>query len=596
VTPVHDLTAHAADGPQAPSGLPRHQSRWMMALARIPGPDVALACVMPVVSGGLLLVQAWSLAKVLDGVVVHATPIAQWWPTLILIAVLIIARALCLYVGERFGAKASEHIKLQLRTALFGQLAQRGPYWSRGKVSGELAAGLLEQVEALDGFFAKYLPAMITAAVLPIVFAVALMPADVVAGLLLLVTAPLIPLFMALVGWGAQAASRRHMRAMNRLSGFFADRLRGAATLKMFRREAVEAQAVANAAEGIRERTMAVLKIAFLSSAVLEFFAALGVAGMAVYFGLSFLGFIDLRSSPLTLQVALFCLIMAPEAYAPLRQFAAHYHDRATAQGAVSELARIFDGLPTMAAHRRIAPARAAEVSTPIAALDPAAPALRLTQVSVCAADTNAPLLTDVHFALPSGAHVALMGASGAGKSTLLDVLARLRPHAGRIELDGIDLDRWDERRLRERMVYIGQRTYLFEGTIADNIRLAAPDADDVAVRRAADLACVSQFADSLPDGLDTRLGARGLGLSGGQAQRVALARMYLKQPQIILLDEPTAHLDEVTQAAVMQGVMQFAVGRTLVIATHSHAVAAACDACLLVENAQVRSLTTERV
>ena len=596
MTPVHDLTAHAADGPQAPSGLPRHQSRWMMALARIPGPDVALACVMPVVSGGLLLVQAWSLAKVLDGVVVHATPIAQWWPTLILIAVLIIARALCLYVGERFGAKASEHIKLQLRTALFGQLAQRGPYWSRGKVSGELAAGLLEQVEALDGFFAKYLPAMITAAVLPIVFAVALMPADVVAGLLLLVTAPLIPLFMALVGWGAQAASRRHMRAMSRLSGFFADRLRGAATLKMFRREAVEAQAVANAAEGIRERTMAVLKIAFLSSAVLEFFAALGVAGMAVYFGLSFLGFIDLRSSPLTLQVALFCLIMAPEAYAPLRQFAAHYHDRATAQGAVSELARIFDGLPTMAAHRRIAPARAAEVSTPIAALDPAAPALRLTQVSVCAADTNAPLLTDVHFALPSGAHVALMGASGAGKSTLLDVLARLRPHAGRIELDGIDLDRWDERRLRERMVYIGQRTYLFEGTIADNIRLAAPDADDVAVRRAADLACVSQFADSLPDGLDTRLGARGLGLSGGQAQRVALARMYLKQPQIILLDEPTAHLDDVMQAAVMQGVMQFAVGRTLVIATHSHAVAAACDACLLVENAQVRSLTTERV
>src|SRR5690606_20779202 len=269
-------------------------------------------------------------------------------PAIGAIAGLILARAGLAWLGERAGARAAETIKQRLRLALFDRLLARGPAWSRGQVSGELASAIVDQVEALDGFFSRYLPAAVAAAVLPVAFAAVLLPVDWIAGLLLLVTAPLIPLFMALVGWGAEAASRRHLRAFARLSGFFADRLRGLSTLKLYGRAEAEAQSVALASETVRRRTMAVLRIAFLSSAVLEFFAALGVAGMAVYFGLTYLGFLDLRGSPLTLQAGFFCLLMAPEAYAPLRQFAAHYHDRAAARAAVSQVAAAFDGLPDL--------------------------------------------------------------------------------------------------------------------------------------------------------------------------------------------------------------------------------------------------------
>src|SRR5690606_21968346 len=234
---------------------------------------------------------------------------------------------------ERASARAAERIKQSVRLALFERLLAQGPAWSRTRVSGELASAVVDQVDALDGFFSRYLPAVIAAAVLPPAFAVAVLPFD-------------------LVGWGAEAASRRHLRAFARLSGFFADRLRGLVTLKLYGRAEAEGQAVAAASEALRRRTMAVLRIAFLSSAVLEFFAALGVAGIAVYFGLTYLGFLDLRATPLTLQTGFFCLLMAPEVYAPLRQFAAHYHDRAAARAAVAQIAQVFDGLPEAAAPR----------------------------------------------------------------------------------------------------------------------------------------------------------------------------------------------------------------------------------------------------
>src|SRR5690606_33449925 len=262
------------------------------------------------------------------------------------IAALILARAALAWLGERAGARAAGAVGQGGRLGLFDRRGAHGPQWSRARVSGGLASAIVDQVEALDGFFSRYLPSAVAAAVLPVAFAVVLLPLDIVAGLLLLVTAPLIPLFMALVGWGAEAASRRHLQAFARLSGFFADRLRGLSTLKLYGRAEAEARSVAAASDAVRRRTMAVLRIAFLSSAVLEFFAALGVAGMAVYFGLTYLGFLDVRGSPLTLHVGFFCLLMAPEAYAPLRQFAAHYHDRAAARAAVSQIAAAFDGLP----------------------------------------------------------------------------------------------------------------------------------------------------------------------------------------------------------------------------------------------------------
>lgn len=439
----------------------------------------------------------------------------------------------------------------------------------------------MDQVEALDGFFSKYLPAMAAAALLPVAFAVLLLPADVIAGLVLLITAPLIPLFMALVGWGAQGASRRHLRAFARLSGFFADRLRGLSTLKLYGRAEAEAASVAAASDALRQRTLSVLRIAFLSSAVLEFFAALGVAGVAVYIGLSYLGFLDLRWSPFTLQAGLFCLLMAPEVYAPLRQFAAHYHDRATALAAVSQIATLFDGLPQA---EIVEPRQDA----PLAPLSGAA-GLAVTGLTMTAPGRPLPVLSAAALTLAPGEHAALMGPSGIGKSTLIEAIARLRPGDGDIRIDGVPLDQWGEADLRARVALIGQKPQLLAGSIADNIRLGRPDASDAMVRDAARRACVLEFAAGLPQGLDTPLGSRGHGLSGGQAQRVALARLFLRDPGLILLDEPTAHLDEATQARVLDEILAFAAGRTLLLATHSPAVAARFARVLRVADAKVK-------
>lgn len=560
---------------------PREQSRWLMALAGVARLPLILASAAPLVSGALLVVQAWLLASVLDAAIVRHVARQELLGQILAIVALILVRACITWAGERAGADAAERIKRHVRQALFARLLHKGPDWSRRQASGEIASALVDQVEALDGFFAKYLPAMAAAALLPVAFSVLLLPVDVIAGLVLLITAPLIPLFMALVGWGAQGASRRHLRAFARLSGFFADRMRGLSTLKLYGRAEAEAASVAAASDALRQRTMSVLRIAFLSSAVLEFFAALGVAGVAVYIGLSYLGFLDLRWSPFTLQAGLFCLLMAPEVYAPLRQFAAHYHDRATALAAVSQIATLFDGLPREGG---VAPASDAPLARP-----PGGAAATVAGLTVTAPGRPSPVLADVALTLAPGEHVALMGPSGIGKSTLIEAIARLRPAQGDIRLDGVPLEQWGEADLRARVALIGQKPQLLAGSIADNIRLGRPQADDAALREAARRACVLEFAAGLPQGLDTLLGSRGQGLSGGQAQRVALARLFLRDPGLILLDEPTAHLDEATQARVLDEILAFAAGRTLLLATHSPAVAARFPRVLRIADAQVK-------
>lgn len=560
---------------------PREQSRWLMALAGVARLPLMLAGAAPLVSGALLVAQAWLLASVLDAAIVRHVARQELLGQILAIVALILVRACITWAGERAGADAAERIKRHVRQALFARLLQKGPDWSRRQASGEIASTLVDQVEALDGFFAKYLPAMAAAALLPVAFSVLLLPVDVIAGLVLLITAPLIPLFMALVGWGAQGASRRHLRAFARLSGFFADRMRGLSTLKLYGRAEAEAASVAAASDALRQRTMSVLRIAFLSSAVLEFFAALGVAGVAVYIGLSYLGFLDLRWSPFTLQAGLFCLLMAPEVYAPLRQFAAHYHDRATALAAVSQIATLFDGLPR---EDGAAPASDAPLARP-----PGGAAATVAGLTVAAPGRPSPVLADVALTLAPGEHVALMGPSGIGKSTLIEAIARLRPAQGDIRLDGVPLDQWGEADLRARVALIGQKPQLLAGSIADNIRLGRPQADDATLREAARRACVLEFAAGLPQGLDTLLGSRGHGLSGGQAQRVALARLFLRDPGLILLDEPTAHLDEATQARVLDEILAFAAGRTLLLATHSPAVAARFPRVLRIADAQVK-------
>ena len=546
----------------------RQNGKALSALRRHGGPWLWLAIMAPLGGGALLVWQAWALAAALGSAIESGAGMDTLFSGILLVLFLLLARAFLAAFGERAGTEAAETIKTRLRTTLFSHLLARSPRGEKQPLSGAASAAIIDQVDALDGFFAHYLPAMIQAAILPIAFGAIILPLDWLAGLLFLVTAPLIPVFMALAGWGAQIATRRQARALSLLTGRFADRLRGLLTLKLFGRAEAETSGIVAASDELRRRTLRVLRIAFLSSAVLEFFAALGVAGIALYVGLTFIDYLQLRASPLTLELGLFLLLMAPEVYNPLRLLAAHYHDRAAAKAAIGEIEAQLGKLPD-------APAPLADA---IASPKTGAIGLTATALTLRTPDAARVILADADFAIAPGEHVALLGPSGIGKSTLLEAIARLRVHEGRIALDHRVLSEWPEAELRARVTMLGQKPRIFAGSMAHNIALARPGASPSDIRRAAERAHVAGFADALPDGLDTMLGEGGLGLSGGQVQRIALARIYLRNAGLILLDEPTAHLDTELEQAVLDDLKLYARGRTLIIATHSLAVAARMD------------------
>ena len=544
-------------------------SQALRQVSRLGGWRSRLGVVLPLLASAMLMLQAWVLAHILDRAIVGHESVTSLLPAVTLLIGLIALRIGLLSTGEMFSVGAGEAAKRRLRGGLARDLVARRPTWTAARSSGGLAGLGVEQIEALDGYLVRYVPAMAQAAIVPLAFALVILPVDWVVGLIFLVTAPLIPLFMALVGWGAEAASRAQAEALSRLGGRFADRLRGMVTLKLFGRADAEVAHIRDASEELRSRTMTVMRIAFLSSAVLEFFAAIGVAGVALYVGLTFLDLVSLRGTELTLAAGMFCLLMAPDVYQPLRLMAAHYHDRGAARAAIAELTAACDHLPLGAT----APADAQPMRSGGAA------ALPVTLAAVHVATPNArPVITGAHLQLRAGEHIALVGPSGCGKSTLLEAIARLRDITGTILVGDSPLESWTEAALRNEIGMISQRPHIFAGSIADNIRLGRPDACDTALHLAAHRAAVTSFAHDLPDGLDTVLGENGLGLSGGEVQRIALARLYLRDPALILLDEPTAHLDAATEQLVLDGLKDFARGRSLIIATHSPAVAARMD------------------
>lgn len=588
-------TSHLPSSRLSSSTLKREQSGWLSRLARIAPVNLAVAIAAPVLSGLLLLWQAWLLSHALNLSIAEGATVAEIRPFILTIVGIIALRAAIVWVGERVASQGAERIKMQLRQTLFSILLARGPQWSGSRVSGELASTVIDQTEALDGFFVRYLPSSIAAAFLPLAFGLVLLPVDWIVALLLLITAPLIPVFMALVGWGAEAASKQHQGTLTRLSGLFADRVRGALTLRLFGRSRAEVETVRKASHDLSRKTMAVLRIAFLSSAVLEFFAALGVAGVAVYIGLSYLGMLGDAQSSMSLQAGLFCLFLAPEVYNPLRQFAANYHDRAAARAAVEQLHDVFESLPDYAVVRDLVETQSTGTSVSSVThrdatygADPE-PVLQLSHVVVRMPERQHAVLDDVNLCLHRDQKIALMGISGSGKTTLLETICGLRQRSqGKIVFAGTEVSVSGSLSVHDRVVLISQRPFFAPSSIAENLRIAAPDADETALWHALNQACASGFVQALPDGLATRLGVGGYGLSGGQLHRLALARLFLTNPLLILLDEPTAHLDAQTRDAVLTSLCQFAKQRAMLVATHDPVVAQFLDATWRLENAKV--------
>lgn len=533
----------------------RQRGQWLDALAAPATRARRLAGVAVAVSGVLLLAQAAAIAWLLQAVLVQHLALAQLRDVGAGLVCALVGRALLNAWAQSLTGEVADVARRELRARIARRLVQHGPVWLRRQRSGELGELSLAHTDALEGYFVGYQLARTEMLLVPPLILVAVFSVDWVVGLVLLLTAPLIPFFMMLVGWGAEAAGRDQLSELARMGGHFADRLKGLGLLRVYGRGEAELSGIAAAAEGVRERSLKVLRIAFLSSTVLEFFASVSVAIVALYFGLTYLGMLDLHGLP-TLGAGMFCLLLAPEFFAPLRRLAAHYHDRANALAAVAEAERLLEGF---------APPSATPPVTvpPLRALEPAqahAPLLQARDLAL--RPPGAPHTVVAHFSLTlqPGQRVAVIGASGSGKSTLLEGLAGwLAPEAGSVVL-----------RPGTRIGYATQRPYLFHGSIADNLRLADPQAGAARLHAVADAAQVLRFAAQLPAGLDTQIGERGFGLSGGEARRVALARLLLREPDLLLLDEPTAFLDPDTEAELLRTLGVFARGRAVVLATHS--------------------------
>ncbi len=501
------------------------------------------------------------------------------WPGLILALACAGLRAACQAAETRTGVEASLKVRQTVRALAARKLAALGPGYTERFDSGETTSALIDAVDKLDGYYGRYRPLMGVVMAGPLIIMAAAFSASYIVGLIFLITAPLLIVFMALVGAGAAAASKDQLTTLQRLAGRFNDRLRALETLNAFNAVERERDGLAQASEDFRRRTMKVLAMAFLSSGVLEFFAALSVAGSAIYIGFSLLGEMPFSTGEtITLQTGLFCLILAPEFYMPLRRLSAAYHDRADAEAGAEALAPFMtdaegdsESQPTQ---QTLPPATAAAKpkGTP--------PAIRFVQAGSVYPDGRLGL-APLSFEAPAGKITALWGPSGVGKSTALKLLMGYAPHTdGQVFVDGDEL----KAPLIGQAAWIAQRPHVFFGSLIDNISLFDRSLPVERVQSAADTAGVMDFAASFPDGLHTQVGDQGYGLSGGQAQRLALARAWAVDMKIVLLDEPTAHLDGEAEARFLAALKRISEGRTVIIATHSPAVRDAADQVIMLE------------
>jgi ATP-binding cassette, subfamily C, bacterial CydD len=490
-------------------------------------------------SAVLVVAQATLLAGGIAAVVGGAGPAALRGP-LIALAAVVAGRALLAWAQEAAATRAAATVKSQLRARLLAKVVRLGPGWLTTQRSGELTTLATRGLDALDGYFARYLPQLVLAALVPAVVLARILPADLVAGATVLLTLPLIPLFMALVGWTTEARNRRQFRLLARLSHHFLDVVGGLPTLKAYRRATAQVRTVRAVTDEYRRATMATLRLAFLSSLVLELLATLSVALVAVGIGLRLVdGGLDLRT-------ALLVLVLAPEAYLPLRQLGTHYHAAAEGLAAAEGVFAVLDTpAPT--------PGRVTAI---------AAGPLTIDELTVRFPDRAGPALERFSLTVQPGEIVALTGPSGCGKSTLLHaLLGFVTPESGRIRLGGVDLPEADPDAWRARLAWVPQRPYLFAGTVAGNIRLGL-DVEDTAVAAAAGSA-------GLDVPLSTVVGDGAAGLSAGQRQRVALAQALLRDAPIVLLDEPTANLDPATEARVVDTLRDVLRGRTALLVAH---------------------------
>ncbi len=507
-----------------------------------------------ILAATMLVAQAYYLSQVIDSAFIKKSGMAKLFLPLCLFALFSTLRMAFNWFSHTEANRGTLIIRKKVFTRLTSTVGALGPIYAKSVQSGRLSTTLLKGVEALDAYYSQYIPQIFFALFTPLLIAGTIMPGDPISGGILLCTAPLIPLFMILIGKSASAMTEKQWKTMSRMSGFFLDVLQGLPTLKLFAQSKRQHDAIEKSGESFRHATMRVLKVAFLSSLTLELVGTIGMAIIAVAIGFR------LMSGKLTFQHALFVLILTPDFYLPLRQLGTKFHAGMEGVSASKEIFAILDQSTPVSLQK---PAFAVQES---AGKQP----ILFTDVSYTYPGGSQPALEGINATIPEGKTTAIIGPSGAGKSTLINLLLRFQePGEGSITIDGnpihaIPLEEW-----HKQISWVPQHPYLFNATLRENILLAKPEASQEEMESALKKTDLTTFVSTLPDGLETMIGEEGARLSGGEAQRVALARAFLKNAPLLVLDEPTSHTDPELEAALRNSIQELMRGRTTVIIAH---------------------------
>lgn len=531
--------------------------------------------VLATLSALILVAQTYFLATLLDKLIMQNVSRDELIPYFLGLIIGFGMRAIILWAREKIGFQSGQLLRNHIRQKILDKIHLVGPATINQKPAGSWASIMLEQVENLHNFYARFLPQQSLSAIVPVVILIAVFPLNWAAGLILMITAPLVPLFMIIVGIAAADNSQKNMDTLSRLSAQFLDRLRGLETLRLFNRTSEQTAHIENATEDFRETTMDVLKLAFLSSAVLEFFTSISIALMAVYFGFSYLGQIQFGTynAPLTLFTGFFCLILAPEFYQPLRDLGAYYHDRAAGIGAADAIVDFLesDYLTVHQNEKTISLESAVEIS-----------AENLVVLSTQGSALTKPL----NFQIPANHNVALVGQSGAGKTSLMNVILGFLPYEGSLKINGQELRESNLADWRKHIAWVGQNPLLLQGTIKENLLLGDIQANDEEINQALIRSQAKEFTDKL--GLYHEIKDGGLGVSVGQAQRLAIARALLRKGDLLLLDEPTASLDAQSENLVLHALNEASQHQTTLMITHRIEDLKQCDQIFVMQRGEI--------
>ncbi|MDE1223491.1 cysteine/glutathione ABC transporter permease/ATP-binding protein CydD [Vibrio aestuarianus] len=553
----------------------RSLNNWLKQQSKLAKRWLMIAVSLGVLSSVFLLAQAALLASILHQLIIEHVDKADLIPYFLGLVATIAIRAACAWGREIAGFRCGEQIRIYIRQLILDKLRELGPAYIKGKPAGSWATLLLEQVEDMQDFFARYLPQMSLSVLIPFIILIVVFPVNWAAGLIFLITAPLVPMFMALVGMKAADANRKNFKALQRLSGHFYDRLQSMTTIRLFDRTQAETEQLRGASEVFRTRTMDVLKIAFLSSAVLEFFTSISIAITAVYFGFSFIGELNFGyyGTSITLFSGLFILILAPEFYQPLRDLGTFYHAKQQAVGAAESIVEFLE-------------TDVSKVKSGDHVLDD----VKHIEIKARDLEVFSPegkrLVGPLSFTLDGQTTTALVGPSGAGKTSLINAILGFMPYQGSLTINGIELSQINHNSWRKQISWVGQNPLLLHGTIYENITLGQNDLSDDTVRAALENAFAAEFVDK--HGLEYAITDRSGGLSVGQAQRIALTRAMLQNGNFWLLDEPTASLDARSEQLVMKGLNSQIIDKTALMVTHQLAPLKSVQQILVMDDGKI--------